>query len=70
MSGIASNFSQVDLALIKHLSRYTRSDLTPGITRRPAPFAEQESRRVGGRVHAVVRRGVIQNARSEYPTPW
>ena len=34
--------------------RYRR--ITPGITRRPEPFAEHDSRRVGGRVHAVVMR--------------
>jgi hypothetical protein len=32
------------------------SSLTPGITRRPAPLLEHDNRRVGGRVHAVVRR--------------
>src|SRR5215213_1091307 len=32
----------------------TCSHLTPGITRRPAPLLNDESRRVGGRVHAVV----------------
>jgi hypothetical protein len=31
------------------------SNLTPGITRRPARFDLHESRRVGGRVQAVVR---------------
>jgi hypothetical protein len=31
------------------------SNLTPGITRRPAPLKEYEIIRVGGRVHAVVR---------------
>jgi hypothetical protein len=34
------------------------SNLTPGITRRPAPLNVDESRRVGGRVQAVVMRGV------------
>src|SRR5215204_5985413 len=34
---------------------YLNSQLTPGITRRPASLTEFESRRVGGRVHAVVR---------------
>ena len=33
--------------------------LTPGITRRHAPLKVFDKRRVGGRVHAVVRRGVI-----------
>jgi hypothetical protein len=32
------------------------ADLTPRITRRPEPLLEHESCRVGGRVHAVVRR--------------
>ena len=32
-----------------------KSGLTPGITRRPKRFLEFESRRVAGRVHAVVR---------------
>src|SRR5215212_6568672 len=36
--------------------RTTRSGLTPGITRRPASLLKHESRRVGGRVQAVVRR--------------
>src|SRR5215218_7946713 len=31
------------------------SNLTPGITRRPAPFAKHDKQRAGGRVHAVVR---------------
>ena len=30
--------------------------LTPGITRRPEPLLEFDKQRVGGRVHAVVRR--------------
>ncbi len=34
---------------------FERSDLTPGITRRPERSQEFESSRVGGRVHAVVR---------------
>src|SRR5215207_1021854 len=34
---------------------YLNSNLTPGITRRPTSSAEHRSRRVGGRVHAVVR---------------
>ena len=33
--------------------------LTPGITRRPERFTVDDIIRVGGRVHAVVRRGVI-----------
>jgi hypothetical protein len=33
----------------------TTKHLTPGITRRPGRFIVDESRRVGGRVHAVVR---------------
>ena len=32
--------------------------LTPGITRRPAGLPEFKKRRVGGQVHAVVRRDV------------
>ncbi len=35
--------------------------LTPGITRRPEPFAEHDSLRVGGRVHAVVGRRHREN---------
>ena len=35
-----------------------RIGLTLGITRRPERFIEDESRRVAGRVHAVVRRGL------------
>jgi hypothetical protein len=38
-----------------------KSGLTPGITRRPAPLKVDESVRVGGRVHAVVRRAGRQN---------
>jgi hypothetical protein len=38
------------------LSSTIRSNLTPGITRRPAHMQELESQRVGGRVHAVVMR--------------
>jgi hypothetical protein len=34
-----------------------RSQLTPGITRRPATLKVDDKVRVGGRVHAVVRRG-------------
>jgi hypothetical protein len=33
-----------------------RKHLTPGITRRPELLHEDEIRRVGGRVHAVVMR--------------
>jgi hypothetical protein len=33
-----------------------------GITRRPAPLKEDEKQRVGGRVHAVVRRGMRYKA--------
>src|SRR5437868_4274847 len=33
------------------------SNITPGITRRPEPLKVDEIMRVGGRVHAVVRRG-------------
>jgi hypothetical protein len=32
--------------------------ITPGITRRPASLQVDDKRRVGGRVHAVVRRGI------------
>jgi hypothetical protein len=35
--------------------RFFQAVLTPGITRRPEPFAEHDKMRVGGRVHAVVR---------------
>jgi len=41
--------------------------LTPGITRRPATLKILESRRVGGRVHAVVRLRYVNRAtRSDY----
>ena len=30
------------------------SGITPGIARRPEPFAEHDNVRVGGRAHAVV----------------
>ena len=36
-----------------------RSNLTPGITRRPVSLKVHESGRVAGRVHAVVRRGIV-----------
>ena len=36
--------------------------LTPGITRRPEPLIEFDRQRVGGRVHAVVRCGVVERA--------
>ena len=39
-----------------------RSSITPGITRRPEPLLEFEIPRVGGRVHAVVGRGVMSTA--------
>jgi hypothetical protein len=43
------------LAMIRSCYAETpEGHLTPGITRRPAPVQELESRRVGGRVHAVV----------------
>jgi hypothetical protein len=35
--------------------------MTPGITRRPAPLIEHEIIRVGGRVHAVVGRSVLES---------
>jgi hypothetical protein len=35
---------------------YLNRNLTPGITRRPARLLEYDKQRVGGRVHAVVRR--------------
>ncbi len=35
-----------------------RKRLTPGITRRHARLKADDRRRVGGRVHAVVRRGI------------
>jgi hypothetical protein len=37
---------------------YRLSHLTPGITRRPERLREDNKHRVGGRVHAVVGRGV------------
>jgi hypothetical protein len=40
-------------------SRRNWVGLTPGITRPPKPLTKFESRRVAGRVHAVVRRGVM-----------
>ena len=36
--------------------------LTPGITRRPERLPEHDKRRVGGRVHAVVRRGIDRHS--------
>ena len=41
---------------VRHSEKNGR--LTPGITRPPAPLLEFENCRVGGRVHAVVRRRV------------
>ena len=36
------------------------SNLTPGITRRPEPLKVHDKQRVGGRVHAVVRRILLR----------
>jgi hypothetical protein len=43
--------------------------ITPGITRRPEPSLEFESRRVGGRVHAVVRSRSFVVIDEVYPLP-
>ena len=37
------------------------SNLTPGITRRPAPLLEHDNLRVGGRVRAVVGRRSVES---------
>jgi hypothetical protein len=42
-------------SITEQLSYHSFRYLTPGITRRPATLKIDESRRVGGRVHAIVR---------------
>ena len=53
MTGVA--MSEQTTGTQNFLVLITRSNLTPGITRRAEPLQEFDKQRVRGRVHAVVR---------------